>query len=117
MMPAAVVMMATAIAIGDGPVQEHLQDFFHLDGGGAGVDLDAQIVKQGDGSGAETAAQDIRAALGGQETGHRAVLVFGSLQYDGVDDPAILDGKDADLWGLAEMGPQFSLAGGNGDFL
>ena len=117
MMPAAAVMMATAIAIDDGSVQELLQDFFHLDGGGAGVDLDAQIVKQGDGSGTETTTQHIRAALGCQETGHRAVLMFGSLQYVGGDDLTILDGKDADLRSLAEMGPQFSLVGGNGNFL
>jgi hypothetical protein len=43
--------------------------------------------------------------------------MFRGLQYGGVDDPAILDGKNADLRGLAEMGPQFSLAGGDGDFL
>ncbi len=104
-MPAAAVVVAVAVAIDDGSVQEHLQDFFDLDGRGAGVDLDAQIVKQDDGSGTEAAAQDIRAALGRQEPGHRTVLMLRGLQYGGVDDPAILDGKDADLRGLAEMGP------------
>lgn len=48
MMSAAAVAMAAAIAIDDGPAQEHLQNFFHLNGRGTGVDPDAQIVQQGD---------------------------------------------------------------------
>lgn len=117
MMPATAVVVAAAVAIDDGSVQEQLQDFFDLDGRGTGVDLDAQIVKQGDCSGTKAAAQDIRAALGCQEPGHRTVLMLRGLQDCGVNDLAVLDGKDADLRGLAEMGPQFSLAGGDGDFL
>jgi hypothetical protein len=81
------------------------------------VNRDAQIVKQGDGSGTETTAQDIRATLGGQESWHRTVLMVRRLKYYGVYDLAILNSKDADLRGLAEVGPQFSLAGRDGNFL
>lgn len=79
-MAAAAVVVAAAVAVNDLSAEILLEQSINRKLGSTGMDLDAHLVEHVHGSGAKTSADDVRAALGGDETRHRAVLVLRCFQ-------------------------------------
>ena len=79
-MAAAAVVVAAAVAVNDLSAEILPEQSINRKLGSTCMDLDAHLVEHVHGSGAKTSAEDVRAALGGDETRHRAVLVLRCFQ-------------------------------------
>ena len=106
------MMVAAGIAVNDGAIEEHRQHLLHRKFGGAGVDMNAQLVQQIDSALAYSATKHISATLFGQEPRHGTVLMFGRLQHLLVNNLSVFNINNSDLWRLSEVLPKFALVGG-----
>ena len=79
-MAAAAFVVAAAVAVNDLSAEILPEQSINRKLGSTGMDLDAHLVEHVHGSGAKTSAEDVRAALSGDETRHRAVLVLRCFQ-------------------------------------
>lgn len=76
MVAAAIVVMASGIAINHGAGEIARNDFVDGHGRGTAVQADAQLVEQLDGTATNTTTDDISATLGSKETRYGTMLML-----------------------------------------